>query len=132
LLLTWTVAATTQFNIVTQVKGILPIANGGTGLNSLATLVAGGNTVKVANGTSALTAATVTTATCQTAITTAATGTVTTDNIEWAYATAPATADALMSVSAYVTAGNVNFTRCNTTAASRIGTAIVINWRVVR
>lgn len=86
----------------------------------------------IASGTSTLTSATVTTNTCQTVVTTAATGAATTDAIEWAYATNPGTADALMNVSASPTSGNVNFTRCNPTSASQSGTAIVINWRVVR
>jgi len=30
------------------------------------------------------------------------------------------------------TANNVNFVRCNPTAASQTTTAIVINWRVIR
>lgn len=86
----------------------------------------------VASGTSTLTSGAVTTNTCQTAVTTAATGTAATDAIEWSYATAPGTADAVMHVSPYPTANNVNFTRCNATSASQTGTAIVINWRVSR
>jgi hypothetical protein len=86
----------------------------------------------IASGTSTLTSGAVTSNTCQTAITTPATGAATTDAIEWSYATAPGTADALMHVSAYPTAGNVNFTRCNASSASQTGTAIVINWRVLR
>jgi hypothetical protein len=125
-------ATSTQFNIVTQVKGILPVANGGTGLSSLATLVAGGNVVKTVSGTSTLTAATVTTNTCQTAITTTAAGAATTDAIEWAYASAPGTGDGLMTLSAYPTSGSVNFKRCNSSSASQTGTAIVINWRIER
>ena len=87
----------------------------------------------IASGTSALTSGSVGGATCQTAVTTTATGTATTDVISWAYATAPTLAtDALLHVSPYVTSGNVNFTRCNPTAGSITGTAIVINWKVVR
>jgi hypothetical protein len=86
----------------------------------------------IATGTSTLTSGSVTTNTCQTAITTAATGAATTDAIEWSYATAPGASDGLMNVSAFPTAGNVNFTRCNASSASQTGTAIVINWRVLR
>ena len=125
-------AASTFINLTSQVKGILPVANGGTGLNSLATLVAGGNVVKLVSGTSTLTSGTVTTNSCQTAVTTAATGAATTDTVEWSYATAPGTADGLMTVSAYATSGNVNFKRCNSSSASQTGTAIVINWRIDR
>ncbi len=127
-----TLATTTQFNIVTQVKGILPVANGGTGLSSLATLVAGGNVVKIISGTSTLTAATVTTNTCQTVITTTATGAATTDAIEWAYASAPGTGDGLMTLSVFPTSGSVNFKRCNSSSASQTGTALVVNWRIER
>ena len=87
----------------------------------------------IASGTSTMTSGAITAATCQTAITSTATGTATTDAIEWSYATAPTlTTDALLHVSPYVTSGNVNFTRCNPTAGSITGTAIVINWRVIR
>ena len=87
----------------------------------------------VASGTATMTSGAITAASCQTAITTAATGVTTTDSIKWAYATAPSlTTDALLSISPYVTSGNVNFIRCNPTAGSITGTAIVINWRVVR
>jgi hypothetical protein len=66
-------------------------------------------------------------------VTTNATNTTTTDAIEWSYATAPTlTTDALLTVAPYVTANNVNFTRCNPTNGSITGTAIVINWRVMR
>ena len=87
----------------------------------------------IASGTSPMRGAAIPAATCQTAITTFATNTLTTDSIEWAYATAPTvTTDALLHISPYVTANNVNFTRCNPTAASITGTSIVINWRVIR
>lgn len=90
-------------------------------------------TQTIANGTSAMAASTITAATCQTAITTLAAGAVTTDAIEWAYATAPTlTTDALLTISPYATSGNVNFIRCNPTNASITGTGIVINWRVIR
>lgn len=96
---------------------------------------AGSNTLSqtVASGTSTLTAnAALTAVTSQAAITTAATGALATDAIEWAYATAPGAGDSLCHVSAYVTAGNVNFVRSNPTAANQSVSAIVINWRVIR
>ena len=126
--------AVTVVNLATQVTGLLGKTNGGTGISSTATFPSSGTvTVTVISGTTTLTAATVTAATCQTANTTAATGTTTTDGIIWAYATAPSgTTDARLHVSPYVTSGNVNFVRCNPTAASIVATAIVINWRVVR
>jgi hypothetical protein len=87
----------------------------------------------IAAGTSTMAAGSIGGETCAVAVTTAAGGTATTDSIEWAYATAPTlTTDALLHISPYVTAGNVNFTRCNPTAGAITGTAIVINWRVIR
>jgi hypothetical protein len=89
-------------------------------------------TVKVASGTSTLSSGSVSATSCAAVITTSATGTLTTDAIRWNFARAPTTADALMTVQAYVTADNVNFLRCNPTAASQTGTALVINWMVTR
>lgn len=87
----------------------------------------------IASGTSTLTSnAALATVTSQAAITTAATNTLTTDAIEWSYATAPTAGDSLCIVSAYVTAGNVNFVRANPTAAAQNVSALVINWRVIR
>ena len=87
----------------------------------------------IANGTTTLTSGALAAATCQAVVTTAATGVVAaTDSIEWAYATNPATGDAIPNVSASLSTGSVNFTRCNASANSQTTTAIVINWRVVR
>lgn len=126
--------AVTVINLATQVTGLLAKTNGGTGISSTATYPSSGTvSVTVISGTSAMTAATITTASCQTAVTTAATGAATTDAIQWAYNAAPSgTTDARLTIAPYVTSGNVNFTRCNPTAASIVGTAITINWRIVR
>lgn len=87
----------------------------------------------IASGTSTLTAnAALAAVTSQAAITTAGTGILTTDTIEWSYATAPTAGDSLCHVSPYVTAGNVNFVRTNPTAAAQNVSALVINWRVIR
>jgi hypothetical protein len=91
------------------------------------------NGLTIASGTSTLTSnATLGAVTSQTAITTTATGALTTDAIEWSYASAPGSGDALCHVSAYATSGNVNFVRSNPTAAAQNVSAIVINWRIVR
>lgn len=138
-------AVATQFNISTQIKGILPVANGGTG-NAFFTVSGPASSAKtytfanadstipsvIASGTSTLTGAAIAAAVCQTAVTTSASGAATTDSIIWAYNAAPGSVNGLLTVSAYPTANNVNFLRCNPTAASRTGTAIVINWKVVR
>jgi len=89
-------------------------------------------TVTLASGTSTLAPGTVTATSCAALITTSAPGTITTDAIRWNFASAPTTADALMTVQAYVTANKVNFLRCNPTAGSQTGTALVINWMVTR
>lgn len=87
----------------------------------------------IASGTATLTSnATLGATTAQAAVTVAATGALTTDAVEWAYATAPSSDESLCIVSAYVTSGNVNFIRANPTAGNRNVTAIVINWRVIR
>ena len=86
----------------------------------------------IASGTSTLNSGSLTATTCQATVTTAATGAATTDAIEWSFATVPGTADGLTIVSAAPTANNVNFVRCNPTAASQTTTAIVVNWKVIR
>lgn len=86
---------------------------------------------EIASGTSTLSSTTVTGGTCATVVTTTASGALTTDSIIWSYASAPATADGLMTVAAYTTSGNVNFLRC-APSGNQTGTAIVINWIVAR
>jgi hypothetical protein len=108
----------------------------GIGAGAAVTSTGAGGTMGaiIASGTTTLTSGNIANATCQTAVTSSATGAATTDSIEWAYASAPGgTTDALLTVSPYVTANNVNFTRCNTSATNPIAsTGMVINWRVVR
>lgn len=87
----------------------------------------------IASGTATFTTTAAATLTCQTTVTVAATGALTTDAIEIAYASAPTgTTDGLLILSKWVTAGNVNFARCNPTAGSITPTALVLNWRVIR
>lgn len=89
--------------------------------------------VKVASGTSALTATAVASAACQTTVTTAASGALTSDVVTWDYASAPVAAtDGRLVIHSWATANNVNFMRCNHTAASVTPTAITLNWKVVR
>jgi hypothetical protein len=59
-------------------------------------------------------------------------GILASDAITWSFAGAPTPADALMAVQTFVTANSVNFLRCNPTAVPQAGTAMVINWQVVR
>lgn len=87
----------------------------------------------IASGTSTFTTTAAASGACQTTVTTAATGALTSDTIAWAYTTAPVAAtDGRMELLPYVTANNVNFMRCNNTAASVTPTALVVNWRVIR
>lgn len=89
--------------------------------------------IEVASGTATFTTTAVAAAACQTVVTVAATNTLTTDTISWAFNSAPVAAtDASLITSVWPTAGNVNFKRCNPTAASITPTALVANWRVIR
>jgi len=89
-------------------------------------------TENVAGGTSVLASGPVSATSCATVITMSAPGTIPTDVIRWNFASAPTTADALMTIQAYVAANKVNFLRCNPTAVSQTGTALVINWMAIR
>lgn len=86
----------------------------------------------IANGTSTLGNSAIASGACATAVTTAANGVLTSDRITWSYASAPATADALLTLSAYVTSGNVNWKLCNPTASSQTPSGLVVNWEVLR
>jgi hypothetical protein len=86
----------------------------------------------VASGTSTLGNTLIGAGACATTVTTAATGALTTDAIEWAFATAPTTADATLNYTWYPTANNVNWKVCNTSAGGITPTAMVINWKVIR
>lgn len=128
------VAAATQLEVTTQIKGILAKTNGGTGITSTATFPSSGTvSVTLATGTATFATTAIASLACSATVTVAATGAATTDTIEWAYATAPsATTDGRLTINPWLTSGNVNFCRQNTTASSITPTAIVINWRVAR
>lgn len=115
----------TATNSVATLSATQTLTNKSTSAGPLAGVVASGTATLTSNATLGAT-------TAQTAVTVAAAGALTTDAIEWSYATAPSSDESLCIVSAYMTSGNVNFVRANPTAASRNVTAIVINWRVVR
>lgn len=86
----------------------------------------------VASGTSTLGNTLIGAGACATTVTTTATGTATTDTISWAFASAPATADATLNYTWYVTANNVNWKVCNTSALGITPTGLVVNWHVDR
>ncbi len=86
----------------------------------------------VAAGTSTLGSSAIAGGACASVVTTAATGVLTSDRVEWSYASAPATADGLLALSSYVTSGNVNWKLCNPTASSQTPSGLVVNWEVLR
>lgn len=86
----------------------------------------------VASGTSTLGNSAITSGACATVVTTAASGVLASDRIAWSYASAPATADGLLTLGAYVTSGNVNWKLCNPTASSQTPSGLVVNWEVLR
>ena len=86
----------------------------------------------VASGTLAMGTSAIGAGACATAVTTSATGTVTSDRIDWSFASAPGTGWPGLTVQPYPTAGNVNFLVCNPTAGSLTPAAMTLNWSVVR
>jgi hypothetical protein len=86
----------------------------------------------VASGTSTLGNSAIGAGACAAVVTSSGVGVATTDRIEWAYASAPATADGLLMLSPYVTSGNVNWKLCNPTASSQTPSGLVVNWEVLR
>ena len=89
-------------------------------------------TQTIASGTATLNSGSLTTNTCQATVTVASPSVAATDTITWAFNTVPSAADALTTISAAVTSGNVNFVRCNPTSATQTTTAVVLNWKVLR
>lgn len=94
--------------------------------------------VIVATGTSTLATGSINSGACASAVTTAATGAATTDNLSADFTADPTattgyTAAAMLTIVKYITAGNVNFKVCNTTAGALTpGAALVLRWRVIR
>ena len=91
---------------------------------------------RVASGQTALGTGLIASGAAATA-TSIATGTLTTDSIQWSFASAPAfgyaaSATGSLYVLAYVTAGNVNFYVGNSTSAGITPAAQTINWVVIR
>ncbi len=124
------------YGIYQQGSGDTNVLAGPTKIGSGAAITssgAGGTmAAMVASGTVTLTSGPLPPNTCQAAATVTATGVAATDAIAWAYTSAPAIPDRRLDVSVYVAPGSVGFTRCNTSSDWLIGTAMVINWRVIR
>lgn len=87
----------------------------------------------IASGASTLGSGAIGGTTCNAAVTTTAVGTLTTDSIQWAYASAPSgTTDGKLTLNPYVDVDNVHFVLCNPTAGSLTPTGLVVNWKVIR
>jgi hypothetical protein len=90
-------------------------------------------TVTIATGTWILNGGTIAPGSCANSASTSASRVSATDTISWAYAALPEpTTDGLLTLSAWPTAGNVNFVLCNPTARSINSSGLAVNWRVVR
>ena len=88
--------------------------------------------VTVASGTASLGTAAIPAGTCATAVSSANSNVLTTDAITWSFNAAPGTGWPSLTVQAYPTAGTVNFSVCNPSAASVTPAAATLNWRVIR
>jgi hypothetical protein len=86
----------------------------------------------VSSGSSRLPTVAVRASTCAAVITTSALGVASTDPIIWSYASAPTISEGQFILSAYPTAGNVNFKLCNPTQSPLASSGLIVNWRVVR
>ena len=69
---------------------------------------------------------------CGSTVTTTATGALTTDTIDIARNAAATTTNGRLHLNWWPTAGNVNFSYCNSSAASITPAAVSINWSVLR
>jgi len=93
----------------------------------------------IARGTAALGTAQIASGACATVVTETATGALTTDLVGWDFNGDPTavtgyspSANGMLTIIAYPTAGNVNFKVCNNTASAITPGAITLNWRVFR
>jgi hypothetical protein len=124
-----TLSATGQITS-TLATGTAPFSIAST--TPVANLVAAGNPVVIASGGATTPSTLLTTNTCSTVVTVSAPNVTTSDAVEWAWQAAISSPNALLTMHAYVTAGNVNFLQCNPTSSSQTPVAATINWRVVR
>lgn len=87
----------------------------------------------VAQGTSTLGTTSIASGACATTVTTLAANVAGTDTISWSYASFPAPAtDGRLVLNAFISAGNVNFSRCNPTSTAIVPNGLTVNWRVNR
>lgn len=132
-------SATAGFKVPVA-AGAAPTASAQIAYDSTANLYRGGvngtNTqfgMTISSGTATFATTAIAAAACSAVVTVAGSGIATTDAVEWSYNAQPtAGTDASLIINSWPTSGNINFKRCNPTAASITPTAVVINWRVVR
>jgi len=90
----------------------------------------------VASGTATMNSGNLNSPQCYADVIVSAPGTVPSgshhDKISWAYEGTLTSPDTLMYVNAEVTTDNVIFSRCNLSGAARVGTAVIVNWTVLR
>ncbi len=94
----------------------------------------------IANGTSTMGTGAISSGACATTVTTAATGTATTDVVKWSFNGSPlavtgyaAAAAGMLTVYAWPSANNINFSICNGTVGSITpGSAVTFNWIIER
>ena len=86
----------------------------------------------IAKGQATLTSGSVSSNTCQSAVTVSVSSAVSGDRVIPTYSGAPSAGDALLDVDVYAASGSIGFIRCNRTSASQTGTAVVLNWSLVR
>lgn len=110
------------------------------GLGTAATSAASAFSAFVASGTATLGTTAIASGASATLVTVAATGVATTDVIDWGFNGNPntvtgynaASTTGCLVITAYPTAGNVNFLVSNPTAASITPGALTLNWKVTR
>lgn len=124
----------------------LPISTGVSGLGTgVATALGntigavGGVSATTASGTATLGTSAIASGASATVVTVSAANVATTDVINWGFNSDPTgvtgyvpSANGMLTIIAYPTAGNVNFKVCNNTNASITPGAITLNWRVNR
>jgi hypothetical protein len=94
----------------------------------------------IASGTAALGTSAIASGASATVVTVAATGVATTDIVDWGFNVNPnpvsgynsASTTGCLVITAYPTAGNVNFVVSNPTASSITPAALTLNWSVRR
>ena len=92
-------------------------------------------TQTIVGGTQALNTASITTATCDAGVAATATGAVSTDRVNWSFASPVTTASkygAFLVVYAVPSLNTVTFYTCNPSATTSTPTAMSVNWSVVR